>query len=555
MTFLSSHQLHITPLSPVHIGCNETYDPTNYVIEGDAFYEFNTENAISGLSEMERKKLLQIVSGHSNEKMLKQVQSFFYEHRQALIAQAEHYFPVGKGVTDLYEKRIGKAAQIERGGKEVLNKLGIERSSYNLLDRKPMFPGSSIKGAIRTAMLNQVNAGARKQHHERNRELQQRLFDYSMRDLHKDPMRLVSIGDAHWRATDNTPGSEIRFAVNRKRRLKEGERLKQSMAEEKGLYQILECVSAMQPRSLATTLNLHHPDAAKGRQAKLPNAEFQWSIHDIAQACNDFYQKLFQLETEKMRKMGYLDAPWLEVIQHIFSPEMLHKLDNNEAFILRVGRHSGAEAVTLDGARKGSIKIMDGKKGKDHYQDAPTTWWLAAPATDSQSDTLPFGWLLVEINSDMSKPLPAHQAMARYTAERKTWFERQQKSKQQRLEQFIKKQAEEKQRQQAAEEKKQREAEQARLQAEKEKAQQAHRQAQLAQMHPVERQIAEYTVTLDAIKALENNQWQGEELKQAAEFIKTRMGHEKIWRETSKAKKPEKDKAYQRTLIVMKYLK
>ena len=370
------------------------------------------------------------------------------------------------------------------------------------------------------------------------------------------------------------------------------------MAEEKGLYQILECVSAMQPRSLATTLNLHHPDAAKGRQAKLPKAELQWSIHDIAQACNDFYQKQFQLETEKMRKMGYLDAQWLEVIQHIFSPEMLRKLDNNEAFILRVGRHSGAEALTLNEVcsieimaqelKHNELEIfkkakrnrsMQGERVLDITEEqqlflpdelrnvrlrgrrlvsnknAPTTWWLAAPATDSQSDTLPFGWLLVEIDTDMSKPLPAQQAMARYTAERKTWFERQQKSKQQRLEQFIKKQAEEKQKQQAAEEKKQREAEQARLQAEKEKAQQAHRQAQLAQMHPVERQIAEYTVTLDAIKALENNQWQGEELKQAAEFIKTRMGHEKIWRETSKAKKPEKDKAYQRTLIVMKYLK
>ncbi len=554
MSFLTSHPLHITPLSPVHIGCNETYDPTNYVIDGDAFYEFNTDIAISSLTEVAQKKLLKIVSGHANQDMLKQVQSFFYENREALMAQAEHYFPVGKGVSGLYEKRIGKTAQHEQGGNQVLNKLGIERSSYNPLDRKPIFPGSSIKGAMRTAMLNQINDGARKQNRERNKQLQERLFEYSMRDLQKDPMRLVSVGDARWTASHNIPGSEIRFAVNRKRRLKEGERLQQSMAEEKGLYQILECVSAMQPRCLTTTLNLHNPEAAKQHQNKLPKAELQWSIGDIAQACNDFYQKLFQRETENMRKMGYLDSAWLELVQHIFSPEILKKLDSNQAFILRLGRHSGAEAVTLEGARNGSIKIMGGNKGENHYKDAPTTWWLAAGDTDSKTDTLPFGWVLVEIDTDTSIPLSAQQEMERFTAGRKSWFEAQRKRKQQLQEQLRESQEQEQQQRAAAEEKRKLEAEQARLKAEEQKAAEEQRQAQLAQMNPVERQVAEFDISLDAIKALENNQWEGEELKQAAECIKTRMQQEKIWKESSKAKKPEKDKAYQRTLTVMRFL-
>jgi len=554
MSFLTSHPLHITPLSPVHIGCNETYDPTNYVIEGDAFYEFSTDIAISSLTEVAQKKLLKIVSGHANQDILKQVQGFFYENREALIAQAEHYFPVGKGVSDLYGKRIGKTAQHEQGGNQVLNKLGIERSSYNPLDRKPIFPGSSIKGAIRTAMLNQINNGASKQNRENNKQLQERLFEYSMRDLQKDPMRLVSVGDARWTASDNIPGSEINFAVNRKRKLKEGERLQQSMAEEKGLYQILECVSAMQPRCLTTTLNLHNPQAAKQQQHKLPKAELQWSIGDIAKACNDFYQKLFQRETENMRKMRYLYSVWLEVVQLIFSPEILKKLDRNEAFILRLGRHSGAEAVTLEGARNGSIKIMSGNKGKPNYKDAPTTWWLAASDKDRKTDTLPFGWVLVEIDADTSTPLPAQQEMERFTAGRKSWFEAQQQRKQKLQEQLRQSQEQEQQQRAAAEEKIKREEDLARLKAEEQKAAEEQRQAQLAKMNPVERQIAAFDVTLNAIKALENNQWEGEELKQAAEYIKTRMQQEKIWKESSKAKKPEKDKAYQRTLIVMKLL-
>jgi len=554
MSFLTSHPLHITPLSPVHIGCNETYDPTNYVINGDAFYEFNTDIAISSLTEVAKRKLLKIVSGHANQDMLRQVQGFFYDNREALIAQAEHYFPVGKGVSGLYEKRIGKMAQYEQGGKQILNKLGIERSSYNLSDRKPIFPGSSIKGAIRTAMLNQINNGARKQNRENNKQLQERLFEYSMRNLQKDPMRLISVGDARWTASDNIPGSEINFAVNRKRRLKEGERLQQSMAEKKGLYQILECVSPMQPRCLTTSLNVHSPEAAKHHQDKLPKAELQWSISDIAQACNDFYQKLFQRETENMRKMEYLDSSWLELTQHIFSPEILKKLDRNQAFVLRLGRHSGSEAVTLEGARNGSIKIMSDKKGKHHYKDAPTTWWLAASDTDSKTDALPFGWVLVEIDTDTSTPLPAQYEMERFTAGRKSWFEAQQQYKQKLQVQLRQSQEQEQQQRTIAEEKRKHEAEQVRLKAEEQKAAEEHRQAQFAKMTPIERQIAEFDVTLDAIKALGKQQWEGAELNQAAGYLKTRMQQEKTWKESSKAKKPEKDKAYQRTLTVMKYL-
>ena len=40
MKFLESCRLLISTLSPVHIGCGEDYDPTNYVIENHTLYEF-----------------------------------------------------------------------------------------------------------------------------------------------------------------------------------------------------------------------------------------------------------------------------------------------------------------------------------------------------------------------------------------------------------------------------------------------------------------------------------------------------------------------------------
>ncbi|WP_020559176.1 type III-B CRISPR module RAMP protein Cmr6 [Thiofilum flexile] len=87
--------------------------------------------------------------------------------------------------------------------------------------------------------------------------------------------------------------------------------------------------------------------------------------------------------------------------------------------------------------------------------------------------------------------------------------------------------------------------------------QQVERQAKeaaLQQMHPIEREIAEFSTTPDAIKALEANQWSEINQKTAAQFLKARMQQEGIWREESKAKNPSKDKDYQRTQVVLKYL-
>jgi CRISPR-associated protein Csm5 len=64
---------------------------------------------------------------------------------------------------------------------------------------------------------------------------------------------------------------------------------------------------------------------------------------------------------------------------------------------LRVGRHSGAESVTVSGARNGAIKIMKGRGQPPKYADAPKTLWLAADSKDQRTGLLPFGWLLVEV--------------------------------------------------------------------------------------------------------------------------------------------------------------
>lgn len=94
-----------------------------------------------------------------------------------------------------------------------------------------------------------------------------------------------------------------------------------------------------------------------------------------------------------MRERGFLNNEWDKNIQTLLV-KMTDKLMSGQVFLLRVGRHSGAESVTIDGVRH--IKIM---KGNPEYQPQTKTLWLAANDPKQRTDLLPFGWLLVEIES------------------------------------------------------------------------------------------------------------------------------------------------------------
>lgn len=391
--FLQNHTLKYTPLSPIHIGADESYEPGNYVIddEAGALYGFDSQAALSGLSENDRQQLLAIVNGKPDDTMLTQVQAFFHNHREKLLAFARPPVPTASGIKSLYEKRIGKTAQHEGKGRRVINKLEIERTFYNPSDASPLLPGSSIKGAIRTALLDKVSDG--KDRHERNQQLQQRLFEGQ---FHTDPMRLISVGDAAWQGNPDKPACQVQFAVNRKRKpvMKNGQ-LVQSQAEANNLYQLLECVAPNHYQSFTGSLTLHNTQSIAQDNRKLPQQRFHWPVKAIAEACNAFYMGLFWQEMNAMKERHYLKTDWLNNIEQLMENGLLKRLNDGEAFLLRVGRHSGAEAMTLDGIRSIMIK---GKDREKFWEKQPRTWWLAADDIADKQALLPFGWILVEID-------------------------------------------------------------------------------------------------------------------------------------------------------------
>ena len=220
--FLTTHRLHLTPLSPLHIGCGEDFEPTNYVIDDGLLYGFDPSRA--ALNDLQRKQLTDVARRGS----LAGIQRFFRDHAAAFKPHAYVVMPVCAGVEEKYKETIGKAANIEASGKPVFNKQEIERHVYTGALQQPFIPGTSFKGALRTAWLDDLN-GERVPHDvefKRNGEakssaaMEKRLLwgpDQRglLGDFQTSPLRLLKVADL---MPTREPEREVLFAVNRKKR-------------------------------------------------------------------------------------------------------------------------------------------------------------------------------------------------------------------------------------------------------------------------------------------------------------------------------------------------
>jgi CRISPR-associated protein Csm5 len=373
----------LTPLTPIHIGCGEDFEPTNYIIDGGVLYHF--EPTSLPLDEADRLLLVQSANRPGVDAILA-VQRFFHGKRSECQRISRFGIPVSAGIADWYEGRIGRVVQREGGGRGVGNELGIERTTHHPYTGIPYLPGSSIKGSARTGWLNdvdQVPPGARdpaKPPAENANRLEQEILEGS---FSSDPFRLVEFADA----AGADLKSRVIFAVDRRKRPRPD-------GKEKDLPVAREAIAGGQFRAAQGEIRFKiRPASTDLRHA--PRVEK--CIGDfaaLARACNRFYHSRLAADLEVLAALG--EAQWADAFKSLIAA-LKPALDGGGTMLLRVGRHSGAESVTLD--RHRWIRITEGR-GKAHWAPDATTIWLAADRGDSRPDLRPFGWLLVERSDD-----------------------------------------------------------------------------------------------------------------------------------------------------------
>ena len=507
-------KLTISTLSPVHIGCGEDFEPGNFVIHDGLLHALDVETLAAALSPEERRQLGNLAN---EPDPIGKIQAFFSSKAERLSAVSGHQVPVVPGIAREYAQKMGRDTQQGRTGRPVHNQFIIERTVWQPFNNTAYLPGSSLKGSIRTAWLNHVNRAQPLAHaKEKNNELQQRLLGYSFRELHKDPFRLLALADAQ--NEDEAPPTRILYAISKKKKAS------QFQPSEIKVYR--EAISEALPAAFSGELRF---------LTRKTTAEKDLSWNALCDACNRFYGRKLAEELHDNFLGPKLEADWRKLMNELLGNELDTLIKARQGFLLRVGRHSGAESVTLDGVR--SIKILGPRvNGKItfNYRPQTTEKRFATQDKSNENSLLPFGWIWVDASEG--------QYVAVHDSFRQKLATHSQPMRELHRERLL---ANENRR---AEIQRQAQAEAAKKQAEREAEAQQEREAtekaaQLAAMTPAMREITEFCEAFRlkaealrggkerlnadyhgkarafAQKALEAADWSAEEKKSAADAI------------------------------------
>jgi CRISPR-associated protein Csm5 len=391
--FLKTYRLALTPLSPIHIGCGEDFEPTNYVIDEGVLYGFDPSRAV--LNDTQRAKL----TDAGNRASLLGIQRFFRDNAKTFKTHADVLIPVSSGIADKYERDVGRAVNTEANGNRVFNQLFIERASYTGHQSLPYIPGSSFKGAIRTAILDDLNGNQRpndvqfsfKGEAKSTGAMEKRLLKG---DFQTSPLRLLKIADL-MPAPDSDPARRVLYAVNLKKKqvLKDGNEM-----QPKGIAARKECILHGQYRVFVADAVLPsldpHTDTKNTPAPELRSTD----LRNMASQSNAYNQTRLQRELTVLDGRGMLNPVWKQSLLKLLAGDLGNKLTKGDAFLIRLGRYGGADNKTLSGEGVASIKIMGAKGQPPSFESTTKTVWLAAENEHDQKHLLPFGWAVVEID-------------------------------------------------------------------------------------------------------------------------------------------------------------
>ena len=362
-------KLKLTALTPLHIGTGEDYEPTNFVIDNGYLYEFDEIKFFEKLSGIEKERFLKAVEKKGPDSLF-EIHRVIKQNKKEAIASAQHKVQVSKGIERDYENKVGKAVQQEGGRRiqpsKVFNRFQIARTIRQPNNKNVYIPGSSFKGAISTAY--QELWYKRDSHKWReffqNRRPQENIFKNL---VVADTMAIKTY-------------AMVGYALNKER------------FEEDQLGPSNKLETIYKGSEFETTLKIRDYKSQEPVDFEL-----------IKKSCDAHYLPLFQqmfkpFTTFKGKETDdftneYFDEKFYETYKDF-------KLKENQ-FLIRVGKHSGARAVTIDGMRQIKVKISGGgpKRKPNRWEtlDQETTIWMYAGNENALNTLLPFGWVLCEV--------------------------------------------------------------------------------------------------------------------------------------------------------------
>lgn len=176
---MKTYIIKLSVLTPLNIGTGIVKDPLSFMIRKDGnkyeYISFDLEKYIE--KGQDRKELLKILENNSYREIINFLMSKDIE--------ADYSMPASKEAHKIY------TAKLESKGKMIPEVIPMMR---NPVDFKPFIPGSSIKGAIRTSILNSlINKKNYDVDRKISKEIEQYLLGFS--EKQPDPLKYLSVSD------------------------------------------------------------------------------------------------------------------------------------------------------------------------------------------------------------------------------------------------------------------------------------------------------------------------------------------------------------------------
>lgn len=366
--FIRSWNISLTPLSPIHIGCGEDYEPTNYVISDHCLYAFNP--SVVPLNDSLRREFREAVRSGS----IPSIAAFFQRHVNEFKIFAEKIVPICRSCEEKHHNMVTKG--------EARNQNRIGRTAYYSTNEgvEYLIPGSAVKGVIHTALLNKVN---KKQPRRKSDNLDRDILGVNPSSFSNSPMRFVKISDFQCKTPIPAKIVEARRCYKN-----DGNGVTRKGVVP-GAFEVLER-GLYRPFTGKLSLQTEHH--------KINSYHTYSQIEEVFRDLNNYFAPIL---TEELKKFSQISGgrTWsqkLSLLIRILSDDWL----NSHAAIIRIGKNVGAESLVL----QGNFACIHGRGGKT---SSKTEWRIS-----DQQEILPFGWCILELSDS-----PVRSAIASFCEE------------------------------------------------------------------------------------------------------------------------------------------
>lgn len=343
---MNEYKLKCDILSPIHIGTGQEIDPLNYIIEGGRLYKISFMKFVTLMNDAERLRFETLLTRGNLVEIRRYIAENINKEKDSAYS-----IEVSPAVESLYRLKLG----------EIQNQLLIHPFIRTQGEYLTLIPGSSIKGALRTAIVSGL---AKQSNLPRPKDIMEEFgFESKVlgyKDGKNDPFRAIKIRDQSLQKDDMIV-REVRNASKRNG-------------------------GDLQTNEIQIICEVSH-SSITGRQVKFDTVisfdeelfatkflSKTFTIEQIIKSCKNFYRDKMEYEHKKFYRTSDVEK---------FSAELLDVQIDETSFIMRLGRFSGVESVTLDNYRNPK---PPGRKG---------IWGTSRNLAEG---LYPMGWMKVKVS-------------------------------------------------------------------------------------------------------------------------------------------------------------